>query len=190
MYIAIFLAGCAPDCPEGTHSDGQVCIADVATESGPDIVASLRACTGSTGDGSVDLVNACVEDLCVGDTYADFTAALGAPSEIIAWVTWPSGLGAGFDPDGDPPPDDAEAVEIWLSNGYAGRTSNGLGVGVPMSCFVDELGVPDIVQLYTVNAYYVPFAMYWAGPNLSIFDEDALEGQGDNVVDTLTYEPE
>lgn len=181
-------SACATECPEGTHEDGPVCIADVATEAGPDISASLRACTAAEGGGEIDLVNACVEDVCVGDTYADVVDRLGTPQDISAWVQWASGVGVDFDPEGDPPPDEAVAVEIWLVAPYAGRTTNGLGIDVPMSCFIDALGLPDIVDLWTVGNYYVPFGMYWSGPNLSIFDEDVLTGGADNVVDTLTYE--
>ena len=188
--LVSLLPGCATECPEGTHEDGPVCVADLATEAGPDITASLRVCTPTDGAGEIDLVDACVEDVCVGDTYAAVVERLGAPLAFSAWVQWASGVGVGFDPEGAPPPDEAVAVEIWIEAPYPGRTTNGLGTGVPMSCFIDALGMPDIVDLWTVGTYYVPFAMYWSGPNLAIFDENVLTGGADNVVDTLAYQPE
>lgn len=189
MYpFALLFAACSTPCPEGSHADGPVCVQDVATEAGSGISATLRACTSTEGDGALDLANLCVEDVCLGDTYGEIVEALGPTDDYVPWVEWSSGIGFDFDPEGEPPPDTAVAVEIWLQNPYTGRSTNGLGVGVPMSCFIDALGLPDTVELLTSGTNYVPWALSWSSPDLTIFDDDTLEGGGDNVVDTLTLE--
>lgn len=182
------LLACAEDCPAGTHEDGPVCVADPAETAVDGIAVPLRACTPTTGDGDIDLANTCVGDLCVGDTYADAVAALGTPADFMPWVEWPSGLGIGFDPDGEPPPDEAAAVEFWVESPYPGRTTNGLGAGVAMQCFLDELGLPDDVSLSVSGSSYVVWYIHWDAPDLMVFDDDVLFGEADSIVDTLTFE--
>src|SRR5688572_23978264 len=156
-----------------------------------ELFSGLPACGSDEGDGSLDLLAGCAGAVCVGQTYDDWVAALGRPvcdppskhDEIeCAW----GGLSSEFDDedhDGvvDPKDRGDEVRELLVTGSYRGRTSDGLGAGVPVRCFVDALGDPTsaVFELQPDGTYFATTVEFDA-PELELED-----GDGDAPVDGL-----
>ena len=146
---------------------------DSAGESGDptvaDVLDALAACEPLPGDGRIDLERACADDACASMTYDEMNAALGEDGDCMGWTptqvkcTWSNGIYRLFaDADDDDIPDeDFESGVLWLDVPYDGATLDGLGVDVPLSCFIEVLGYPQHLDFYGWNGDYSVSHMQW-----------------------------
>lgn len=197
MYLLLYLAlACVPTpltCGEGTHEEGDTCLPNISGGDGGDGEADLSfdfpACARAEGDGRIDLDALCVDGLCVGDTYADIVAELGQPDDYSPWVEWEDvGIGFDFEGGGSPPDDDALAEEVWLEDAFDGATAGGLGMGVSFACFIEDFGLPGFGGIAGDDGEPQVQSLGWDDPELLVFDNDALGGDGDGLADTIQFE--
>jgi hypothetical protein len=124
---------------------------------GTSLLDALPPCAPAPAphDGSIDLATACVEGVCMGMTFAEVNSALGAQGDCMSspavegslFCSW-SGLEIIFDDiDGDGVPDPGSTTTgISLIAPFRGTTSDGLGIGATLRCFVDSLGAPTEIE--------------------------------------------
>ncbi len=121
---------------------------------GASLLDSLPPCMPAPAphDGSIDLTTGCVKGVCQGMTFASVNATLGAQgvcTSLGAQVDckW-SGLDIIFDDtNGDGVPDAGATTNgIFLAAPFRGTTSDGLGVGATLRCFIDSLGAPTEIE--------------------------------------------
>jgi len=120
-----------------------------------DVIDGVRTrdCVSETGNGDLDLVNACAFGGCVGDTYDELRAAWGAAVQCNRFTSvvsdsdrlacdWENGLGMHFDVDGNAPEPTSPGSVFTFEAPFRGTTPDGLGIGVSLGCFVEALGEP------------------------------------------------
>lgn len=190
----LLLLACAPaiECPDGyaAATDG-LCYPESAepVATADDLVASLPACmSAGEGDGRLELASGCVEDACVGDSYAQVSEALGEDGEVIGWgtfddngdvvfafVDWSVGISTWFPaiPAGDdeyvPDPDAPGTWPLFLDPAYDGRTGDGLGVDSELSCWLERLG-PAALS-YTFDGGWHVERAFWADPAVMLYTD-------------------
>lgn len=162
---------------------------------GFDPFATAPACESEAGDGSIDLEAACASGVCAAGTYAEWAETLG-PADAIGETSfglrceWNMGLEAFFD-DADldgAPDDDSVAGYFHITDAYAGRTDEGLGVGVGIMCFVDVLGQPQDISAVSIEDGYLVDRLSYEDPRVSIEDERGPSGEAipDGYADEIT----
>ncbi|MES2643684.1 MAG: hypothetical protein V4850_29630 [Myxococcota bacterium] len=195
--MLFLLVACAPDapCPDGaTRRDDGLCYVE-AVARGPtadEVVAALPACTldAAEGNGRLDLDGHCVDGACAGDSYADMNAGVGeegycdggalfvdGSTEPYAHAEWSPGFWTYFpaiegtvEPyDYAPDPDVPTGSPIHTYDGYTGTTAEGLGVGSPLSCWVDTLGVPEILEFQWEDGEPALFGAWWQERGVSLY---------------------
>ncbi len=135
------------ECPEGSALHGPYC---VSSTSDPldDAIGALPPCSISAGDGRLTQQPWCADGGCVGDSLETLGLAWGdnylCESDFFhSTCVWEGlGLSAQFL--------DERSHIIMIDNTWGGRTIEGLGTGVSVSCFLDgftsqaiELGSGD-----------------------------------------------
>jgi hypothetical protein len=177
--VLLILLACAdePACP-GPKIDG-VCYA--ATDDAPatptdtgtavDAFAVLAAewepCAPLPGNGELDLTGQCAFGVCDNQPYADAVLALGPPAEVEASygqvdVSWSEGVTAYYaDPGTGVPAQDALSISVLVSPDADAQTTDGLGPGVSMQCWVDALGNPDEIELQRQAKTWRAVSLEW-----------------------------
>lgn len=186
MTILLLLA-CATDpaelpCREGfaRAADGH-CYPPAPVATGFDFEAalgSLDACEPLLDGVSADLESGCAYFLCPGDSFEEAVDVLGEAytcraASGDAYCLWEHiGVeGRWDDDDGDGlPDDDADNQRVHLTEGSLAATPDGLGVGVPLSCFVAALGSPDSMNLVDTVDGLVIDTMDWDDAGLLVYD--------------------
>lgn len=149
-------------------------------ESGPptvdDVISSWEPCELAPGNGQLDVEAGCAAGACSGDTYVEMVAALGAEADCQESFfgdlscLWSVGIYAYFpDMDGDGVPDAGEtAFGVHTELPFDGTTESGLGLGIPLECWVTNLSPPDELQInYLGNSWAVHEAS-WYDPYLYV----------------------
>lgn len=210
-FILGLLTACAPEpatCAEGfdLRADG-LCyevveppVEDTDVPPPPtlmDWLDTLQACEPLAGDGRLDLAAGCVEGLCAGDGYADAMAARpGAACEVyiegfIFECVWErTGLSAWvYDVDGDDVMDPNDP--LWMLNvdlPYLGSTSEGLGLGADMKCFIDVLGEPDEINVARSDDAWQILSMSYGDVSISDYVTNKNQDYAsDGLADGITF---
>lgn len=162
----------------GTPTDGTSSTTDEPAEL-EDVLDTLPRCRDDgNGDGDLDLVRGCAGGVCAGDDVEVVLAVHGEPLGCESTYfesdgyrfgqldcSWGDGIGASFgDDDFDGIPDPGRpAIALDLRAPYAGTTSDGLGLGDEVSCFVeaeDPTSVLFLVQGRDWHPTYLGFGRY------------------------------
>lgn len=163
-----------------------------------DVLADLPACEPGSADGRLDLWTQCADGACPGASYDALVATLGEEPDCFGYgitydgttfgyltCDWSSGIRASF------PDDDldwvADDVSSYLDVGlpWDGGTTDGLALGIPMSCFYAALGEPDAVSfsLSSTNEYLVDELSYLNSESPLAVDDSIDNETGDYVPD-------
>jgi hypothetical protein len=159
---------CVPDVDRGaggggassssSSSSSSAAVVSSSTGSGSgggDLLDSMPPCMRAPPphDGTIDFAAGCVRGACPDMTYDEMNAVLGStgvctaplPGDTTLFCEW-NGLEALFDDaDADGVPDaGSTAGVLFLHDPFTGQTSDGLGLGATMRCFL-ELGTPSSV---------------------------------------------
>jgi hypothetical protein len=139
-------------------------------------LGSLGSCTPKSGDGRLDLRRACADGVCSGDRYERFVDTFGPPECYrglygLAACAFPAGITSFFDdPDSnlviEP---QAPARVLWVLAPYDGTSTDGLGVGSSISCFVQTLGTPGEVTI-DPSPVVSGDSVTWYDPYVSVTD--------------------
>lgn len=146
----------------------------------------------AAGDGRLDLELRCADAVCAGGSFADAEEALGpAQCESLyrGWLICTFANGASVqmqDADEDLQPDGLDIGSITLPAAFDGTTASGLGNGVNLRCFVDELGAPTSGSIAPFADDWFVFFAVWRGTGLSVEDR---EGRPDRVIEKMTLSP-
>lgn len=139
LLLALALA-CAPTTPDGAASTFPV--------------TPLPVCELLPEATDIDIRAGCVLGVCANMTYAEFTAVLGEPDDCDPTFSdkidceWGAGVSANFtDEDGDELVEDTSTTSIVYVEGPGLASPEGLGLGVSMQCFLDQLGLAEDVSL-------------------------------------------
>ena len=203
MFLLLLVA-CYPGpsaCDSGfeMHDDG-LCYEVASTPTVQDLLDAMTPCDTTSGNGRVDLDTACADGACAGMTYSELNTALdetGTCSENTftpntAFCGWTDGISTSFDDtDGNGTPDaDSASTYLSLSAPYDGTTTDGLGVGVQLSCFVDSLGPPEVIDyLQQSNQDYAPDLMLWSNVAVTDFLSTDLLPSSDGLADSVQLFP-
>ena len=171
-----------------------------------DLLAAMPPCEPGSTDGLLDLEDGCADGACVNMDYDAMVAAIGeAPTCDSIYIRlgdsyessqlscdWSNGLGMSFaDDDQDGLPDTgARGWPLYVDLPWEGGTTEGLGLGASMSCFVDLLGPPDSASIDAgpEEGYLITY-LYYGSIGLSVHDDfynkDGSYGS-DGLVDGLS----
>jgi len=162
-----------------------------------DALDSLPPCESTEPDGAIDIAPGCADGACVGMSAIEMTDVLGSePScQVASWsetkqyCLWEMGIEGLFDDlDEDGVPDeDAITERIHLVPPYPGQTALGSGIAVQVSCYLEDLGLPDEVvyedfggALHLTDLIYDRYgvkAYDWGSDT----DNDSPDGRIDNL---------
>jgi hypothetical protein len=194
MLVSLFLLtiGCVDEAPEPDAAEAEaveVVQADAASPAGLGIGidvlrASLPPCEATPGDGTIDLKTGCAAGICADTTFNAMSAASSQPflcpdKTARGRVTCETGGGisARFtdeDADGAADPETTANV-IHLTAPFAGRTQDGLGMGVSMACVLDALGLPEDLRFEKMGDRYVVNWMMYGDLHLQVSDLKSTE---------------
>lgn len=187
--------------------------AEPAAPTVEDVLAALPACVPGATDGRLDLQHGCADDVCVGDAPDQAVATLGEPDEIYEfsysyngyesgslYYVWAIGLELIYeDDDQDGVPDTTiwsspSAYALMISLPWDGGTSDGLGLGASLSCFVDAFGTPGSVDFdfedYKLYPTYLSWDVdYYSSMNVQdrYLNKTGEYGAYDGFVDGVTF---
>ena len=163
MWVCGGLVACDGGCEddEVLTAGGDCVVGTIAqAEWVTDVIDGVRTreCVAESGDGELDLVNACAYGGCVGDTYDELRTAWGLAVECSRFsssvsgtdrlaCSWDNGLGMHFDVQGNAPEPTSQGSVFTFEAPFRGTTADGLGIGVSLGCFVEALGAPREVFL-------------------------------------------
>lgn len=140
-----FLLALALACAPGTGD------ADTATVDVP--IVPLPGCE-LHAPGDVDIEAGCALGVCAESTYAAFRTVLGEADDCAPSFSdkirceWDAGVYAYFeDADGDELVEDTSSNSFLYLEDPGLTTPEGLGLGVSLQCFFDELGLADDIDL-------------------------------------------
>ncbi|MCA9566981.1 MAG: hypothetical protein KC656_04025 [Myxococcales bacterium] len=136
---------------------------------------------------------ACVHGLCVTDTYAAMTSAVGMPDACGPASTpgylecdWEAfAVSVAFedtDGDGALAPND-RAIQVHLAGTGMAATPEGLGPGATPGCATRLLGAPDRADVRTVDGALAPIRMIWNTWG-AVIDDDAPR---DGLIDEMYF---
>lgn len=193
LLVASMLIGCGKDEEADIIIEG----ADASIDG---VLGDLPTCEPASPDGRLDLVGGCAMGACVGMTYDEVVAAVGedgacepatdAPDAVLC--TWDAVLEIAFDDlDRDMNPDKGDlAAAVTVHSGFEGGTAEGLGIGASSSCFLDQLGEPDLATWQLIYDRYVLVEATWIGWGLTLVDDDGPPGEidPDGIVDLVVLE--
>lgn len=181
--MLLILAACSTECLSGFHvgSDG-MCYRDAVEADLDALSVVVAACSPGATDGALDILAGCADDVCVGMSLTEVEAAWGAAAACDEDdCQWSSGLEVQLD--------GAEVVELVVRAPWTGGTTDGLGPGATMGCFLEAYGQPDHIDAWRDDGGSLElWAASWFTHGVLVFDEDALLGDGDQRVDTLFIE--
>lgn len=185
-------------CGDGTTEADGVCTADPVDDPAPptleDVLAELTPCTSTTGNGQIDLTTGCAGEVCAGMSYGEIVDVLGEGTcdgfGTFWFCDWSVGITVGVNGD-ELGPDPAEVpYSVDLDERYKGTTTDGLGVGLQLACFLDALPKPDSVFFTLVGARFALDGVGWyAAPNVSVDDRFGGGKDGtkpDGLVDAMS----
>lgn len=148
----------------------------------PDPMGDLRAgwpaCDVTSGEGTLDVAG-CALGVCGGETYVDAVASLGEADDLDATVdlgyvyaTWLEGVATWYpdvDVDGEI---DEGGLATWVTvyPSSIASSEDGLGPGVAMSCFVDQLGEPDVIDLSFRFDDWEIISLEWYDIDVKVWD--------------------
>jgi hypothetical protein len=202
--VVLFLAGCAsepeiPCRPGFTVAQDGHCYPpppDPRPPAANDVLEQLPACVPRNPGDEIQIATGCIEGACAGDTFAAFDAVLGEGVECEAFepdwfCTWPQGIQGLFgieEGDVELPSPDTESSWVRATIGYRGATEEGLGIGIPVSCWVDVLGAPTYAEFVDVVGRLEVRQLVWDPYGVEIEDEQEPGGVElpDGEVDELT----
>jgi len=206
LITAALITGCAESedsepCREGFElaGDGH-CYPPPTPWPEPDIhdaLATLAPCESDAPDGAIDLGNGCADGACVGMTADEITEVLGVEPDcqVASWsdtkqyCTWEPGIEGLFDdenrngnPDGD-----SGSERMRITPPYAGQTPDGSGVAVNVSCYLDDLGVPDVMVYEDVGGTLMVRDLIYDRYGVKAYDwgTDNDTNQPDGRIDNL-----
>lgn len=193
--LLLLLLACGPAADTGAENSPPA--GDATLE---DVLAGLPACEPGSADGRLDLWTQCADGACPGSGYDTIVAALGEEPNCYSYgftydgstfgylsCDWSSGIGASFpDDDLDGVADDVSSY-IDLGLPWDGGTTDGLALGIPMSCFYAALGEPDAVSfsLSATNEYLVDELSYLESASPLTVDDSLDNETGDYLPDGL-----
>lgn len=194
-WMAMALVGCggAVECEEGwtLREDGS-CAWVAEGQGAPDLQRFLdvQDCPPLTVDDEVlDLEAFCVGATCVGDDRPAFEAAWGPPSSdygsVLFWDD-PDMLVSFDDADASGTADKGEASHSLGLYSYgvpfSGTDANGLGLGVPLSCWLVHVGTP--LQLEVVrqpDGWSLGRLMYASSAGYTFVSAGGVPGIADGI---------
>lgn len=144
------------------------------------LVTALPACVLSPGDGALDLDRGCVDGVCADTPVAE---ALEVLEPTCNEPTLGSDGDLHCDTDDDISFFDARKDRnhprksvhaFYLGDDYAGRTAKGLGIGVSLGCFLQELGTPDKVEIEREESRFVITELRFGEPKVWVQAEDGV----------------
>ena len=203
MIVFLLMLACTPDaeelpCREGfSRAPSGHCYPDEplqAPSSLDDLYELLEPCHGLRPSNGMDLESGCAGELCQGDLYDVAVAKLGPPETCFeanddAYCTWPSGLGGRWDDEDDDllPDPGTRNQRVNVTAPFAYGTKSGLGLWMPYSCYVDQLGPPDDLTLVDTEDGLFIERMNFEGVGLLAYDLYDLDGRSgaDGLLDTL-----
>jgi hypothetical protein len=117
-------------------------------------ITALPACELLPAGTDIDVRAGCALGVCANMTYAEFTAILGEPddcdptfSDKIECV-WSAGVSGNFtDADGDELVEDTSTTSFVYVEDPGLASPEGLGLGLSLQCFLDQLGLAEDVSL-------------------------------------------
>ncbi len=186
MTLLLLLA-CGPDVAELPCRDGFARAADghcyppaptFTTVDFEAALANLGPCEPRDEGVATDLQSGCSYYFCPGDTFEEAVDLLGdnytcSEASGDAFCLWEAiGIeGRWDDDDDDGLPDEGDGNQrVHITDGSLAATDDGLGMDVPISCFVDSLGPPDrFTVVDTVDGLMIEF-MDWDDAGLLLYD--------------------
>lgn len=183
FFLTFLLAGCNPlVCGENTVVWHDVCVGEQPLDLA-DELEDLEACTPRIAGDELDVERGCVQGACVGDPVSAALERIGAPgvcgtqpdSDIMRcrFSAIPDlAFQARAVPGAIPPkPDPSAPILLFeISGNYDGASPSGLGIGIPIACFLDELGEPSAVITGPVDDEWAVGAATWDDLGVSVFD--------------------
>ena len=161
----------------GTGTDTAVPPPDV-----DDVLDQLDACLAGSEDGSLDLVTHCADGVCAGQTEAEWAVVLGEPDCYSYYggyldCKWSDGIGAYFTDSGDGTPAPTDTIPYFeVEKPFSGGTTDGLGIGVSMSCFYAVFGTPDYASLSWDGESWQAGTLLWSAAGVEVYDYQSKTG--------------
>ena len=154
-----------------------------------DAYIELGDCPGlAPGDGRIDLELGCADEVCSGRDFHETEAAMGGDavctgnSSVLRCTFANGAMVTVEDEDLDGEPDPGPIGWVRLGPAFDGTTTSGLGVGVEMRCFVDQLGTPVSGSVIPSGDTWFVDRATWSEPAAWALDRD---GRPDRLVDQL-----
>ncbi len=203
MIAFLLILACTPDpdelpCREGfSRAPSGHCYPNeplLAPSSLDDLYDLLEPCYGLRPSPQMDLESGCAGDLCEGDLFDVAVAKLGEPYTCYeangdAYCDWRSGVSGRWDDENDDLVPDAGSrnERVLVRAPFAYGTEAGLGLWMPYSCFVDQLGPPDDLTLVETEDGLFIERMNFDAVGLLAYDLIDREGRAgaDGELDTL-----
>ena len=144
------------------------------------LVAALPACELRPGDGALDLDRGCVDGACMGDQVPKVVAAFEATCTETSMGEAGKRLcdtddGISFFDDSTlQRAPSSQLHAFYLSPDYEGRTKAGLGLGLSLACFVQELGTPTKVEIKRTGDRFVITELRFAEPKVWVQAEGGV----------------
>lgn len=207
LFLAIAATACRdldpePGCRTGfTLAPDGHCYPPLDTPTTPSVTDVLLAneCVRAEPGTDIDLFAGCIEGVCAGDTFLAMEEALGGGARcslVLAatnWICeWPQGVEAQFragTTDSGEPGDNVTNNFVRALTEYEGSDPSGLALGLSVSCFVEELGIPTEIVYRDTPGRLVPLQLVWDAYGIEIEDEEQLiDGVAiqDDHVDEIT----
>jgi hypothetical protein len=162
-----------------------------------DALDTLPPCESESPDGAIDIANGCADGACVGMAAPEISAILDTEPDctVASWndakqyCLWPMGIEGLFDDEDEDgmPDDEAPTERIHLVPPYAGQTEEGSGVAVNVSCYLDDLGYPDVIVYHDVGGTLMVQDLIYDRYGLKAYDwgDDNDTNRPDGRIDNL-----
>lgn len=178
----LFATSCQPNtCTKGfTLGEDGLCYQEQQDGSrAPEVLLpnQLPDCEPVAGDGRLDLLAACMDGICIGDTVEEANAVWGEPTLCTIYQCfWRNGISAGRE--------DSTILNLEVEAPWDGSTASGITLGLSFLCFYEELGFPD-------NAWYVlgkddlyhPDYLIWLAEGVTAYTD--ILSEPDDYVDII-----
>lgn len=198
LAALLLLAGCGDAllCGDRTTEVDGSCIGDEPADDDPgddtdepgpayiqDVLENLTECDEPPGDGTLNIARGCADGICARKNLEETTQAAGEVPDCTSWygeIRCRFGLGVEVvwsdrDGDGEIGPDE-ESSYLQITAPYAGRTTDGLGVGVSTGCFLDRRPTPAYVEWMRGAMSWRLSKIRWESPLVEVIDVQNEEG--------------
>jgi hypothetical protein len=176
-------AGCATPSEEAPSPAGAPDVVNELGFTASELAARLPACTAEAGNGALDLDQGCVAGLCVGSPVAE--AVAGAACEDLTFAQSVScrphqeggahRIGLSFHDLRGRRPHASDAIDaVYMAKSATASTTDGLGIGVSLACFLDRYGAPEAVEVRRVRDRYEVTELRFASPRVWVQGEGGL----------------